>query len=221
MRNNTRLVFISDTHGFHDFEVPDGDVLIHAGDGCGRGTLEEARSWIRFLQRQPHPHKIMIAGNHDRCFESESERARQLVPKGVVYLQDSGCDVDGLRVWGSPWQPEFCDWGFNLPRGPQLARKWALIPDAVDILVTHGPPHGVLDRNESNTACGCEDLRHAVRRVQPRVHAFGHIHEGYGTRVVDGTLFINASKCTATYRPTNAAIVVDLPAGRDCPPVVR
>ncbi len=190
-----RLVLISDTHGFHDIDVPEGDVLIHAGDGCKRGTVDEAREWAEFLRRQPHRHKIVIAGNHDRCFEHDLGEARPLM-HGLDYLQDSGCERAGVRFWGSPWQPWFFDWSFNLQRGPALAAKWALIPDATDVLVTHGPPMGVLDRNLHGDPVGCEELRLAIRRVRPRVHVFGHIHEGYGTAVVDRTLFVNASTCT-------------------------
>jgi predicted phosphodiesterase len=213
-----RLVFISDTHGFHDIAVPPGDVLVHSGDGCNRGSYDEARAWGSFLAAQPHRHKLVIAGNHDRCFESDLQGSLAQLPAGLTYLHDSGCTVDGLTCWGAPWQPWFFSWAFNLPRGPELAAKWALIPDATDLLITHGPPHGILDRNRNGEPVGCADLREAVARVRPRIHAFGHIHESYGTELVDGTLFVNACTCTLAYRPTNPAIVVDLP--RDGGPAV-
>jgi predicted phosphodiesterase len=216
MTSSIRLVFVSDTHGFHDFPVPPGDVLVHAGDGCNYGTLEEARAWANFLRRQPHRHKIVIAGNHDRCFEDDFEHAKPLL-EDFDFLHDSGCERLGVHFWGSPWQPWFFNWAFNLPRGPELAAKWALIPDTTDVLVTHGPPHGVLDRNFDGTPVGCEDLRDAMKRVRPRVHVFGHIHEGYGTARIGETLFVNASICTLAYRPTNPAIVVDLPIDPNLP----
>ena len=219
MTSSIRLVLISDTHGFHDIVVPDGDVLIHAGDGCKRGTLDEAREWAAFVSRQPHPHKLVIAGNHDRCFEGQFDEARSLFD-GTEFLHDSGCERSGVAFWGSPWQPWFLNWAFNLPRGPELAEKWALIPVATDVLVTHGPPIGILDRTFTGEAVGCEELRLAIRRVRPRVHVFGHIHEGYGTELVDGTLFVNASICTLSYRPTNPAIVVDLPLDPTQPAVL-
>jgi predicted phosphodiesterase len=219
MTTSIRLVFLSDTHGYHDISVPPGDVLVHAGDGCRGGSLDEARAWAEFLHRQPHRHKIFIAGNHDRSFEADIEGSRALF-EGLDFLHDSGCERLGVRFWGSPWQPWFCSWAFNLPRGPELAAKWALIPDATDVLVTHGPPIGILDRNYEDDPVGCEELRLAVARVRPRIHVFGHIHEGYGTAQQDGTLFINASICTLAYRPTNPPIVVDLPSDRSQPPVV-
>ena len=220
MLDSIRLVFISDTHGFHDIAVPAGDVLIHAGDGCSRGTLEEAQRWGAFLGAQPHRHKLAIVGNHDRCFESDLETARQALPPAVTFMHDSGCELEGVRYWGAPWQPWFLSWAFNLARGPELAKKWALIPDDTDVLVTHGPPHGILDRTDADLEVGCEELLVALQRVRPRVHAFGHIHEGYGVVQRDGTMFINASTCTLRYRPTNAAIVVDLPRDRAQPPVL-
>ena len=117
--------------------------------------------------------------------------------------------VDGLEVWGSPWQPWFHDWAFNLERGAALAEKWAMIPDSTDLLITHGPPHGILDACFDGRRVGCEELTRAVERVRPKLHVFGHIHEAYGV-VDDGTtLFVNASNCNLRYRPANAPIVVD------------
>src|SRR5262245_58128712 len=134
-----RIVAVADTHLYHgELRVPAGDLFIHAGDMCRRGDLgelERAAGWIRSL---PHTHKIVVAGNHDWAFVDEPERARELLGPDVVYLQDSEATIAGVRIWGSPWQPEFCDWAFNLPRGPALAEKWALIPRGIDVLVTHG-----------------------------------------------------------------------------------
>jgi Icc-related predicted phosphoesterase len=122
--------------------------------------------------------------------------------------------VAGLRFWGAPWQPWFLDWAFNLPRGEALRSKWALAPSGVDVLLTHGPPHGILDRTATGDQAGCEALRAAVRRVRPRLHVFGHIHDGHGWTREDGMLFVNASICTVAYAPTNRAVVVDVPLDR-------
>ncbi|KAJ1387204.1 Metallo-dependent phosphatase-like protein, partial [Ochromonadaceae sp. CCMP2298] len=141
-----------------------------------------------------------------------------------TYLEDSACSarrqgVDcGLKVWGSPWQPEFCDWAFNLPPGPRLKEKWAMIESDTDILITHGPPRGILDANSQRYHCGCADLLKAVRdRVKPRLHIFGHIHESYGTFSDGHTLFVNGSTCTLSYRPSNPPIVIDLPLDVNMP----
>ena len=189
----TRLVLLADSHGFHSgLRVPDGDILVHAGDLTGRGTLRELEEANRWLASLPHPFKIAIAGNHDFCFQDEPDEARRTLT-AALYLQDDAVQVDGIRFWGSPWQPWFYDWAFNLKRGPALAQKWALIPDGVDVLVTHGPPAGILDRTGDGREVGCEDLLRRVEVVRPRLHVFGHIHEGRGALWRDGTLFVNAS----------------------------
>lgn len=198
-----RVVCISDTHGLTaDLQVPDGDLLLHAGDLTGGGSLAEIAAAHAFLTRLPHRHKIVIAGNHDFGFEREPAAARALMTD-CIYLQDESVEIEGLRIWGSPWQPWFYDWAFNLERGPALAAKWDQIPADTDILITHGPPRGQGDVTISGESVGCDDLLAAVQRVRPRWHVFGHIHEGFGTNTVDGTTFINASTCTVGYEPTN------------------
>ncbi len=204
-----RLVCLSDLHSKQDqVVVPDGDVLIVTGDLTLRGERHEIAAFDDWLGRQRHPHRIVIAGNHDFGFERAPD-ARTWIT-AATYLQDELATVGGLRIWGSPWQPWFHDWAFNLPRGEALRAKWDLIPDGVDVLLTHGPPHGILDRCFDGREVGCEALREAVFRVRPRVHVFGHIHEAYGEEVIEGIRFVNASTCTLAYQPTNPPIVVDL-----------
>jgi hypothetical protein len=158
----------------------------------------------------------VIAGNHDRCFETDPEAARPLT-HGLTYLQDSDVTIDGLRFWGAPWQPWFLSWAFNLQRGPEIAQKWALIPDDTDVLITHGPPATILDETYDGRPVGCEELLRTVQRITPRLHAFGHIHESYGAQVVGSTLFVNASACTLRYKPKQLPVVVDLPRDRGEP----
>jgi predicted phosphohydrolase len=162
-----------------------------------------------FLGRQPHPHKVVIAGNHDWAFALTPRRARALITH-ATYLEDAEATVAGLRIWGSPWQPEFMDWAFNLPPGEPLRQKWDLIPDGVDVLITHGPPRGHGDALPNGARVGCPELLAAVRRVRPRLHVFGHIHEGYGVTRDEHTTYVNASTCTLSYAPTNAPVVIDL-----------
>lgn len=205
-----RLVLISDTHRRHArLALPEGDLLIHAGDFTGSGSAQEIADFDAWLALQPHRHKIVIAGNHDRLFEREPERARALL-RHAVYLEDSETTIDGLRLHGSPWQPRFLDWAFNLDRGEPLREKWARIPAGIDVLVTHGPPHGVLDRTWHGKSVGCEELAVAVARVRPRLHLFGHIHESHGRIERDGTTFVNAAICDARDKATRSAVVVDL-----------
>ncbi len=155
-----RIVAVADTHTFQGDlrQIPDGDVFLHAGDLCRGGRLDELRTVAAWLRTLPHRHKIVVAGNHDWCFVREPQAAIEVLGPGIVYLQDSEATIDGVRFWGSPWQPAFNDWAFNLPRGEALARKWALIPTGIDVLVTHGPPHGIGDWSGDSVRRGCEDL---------------------------------------------------------------
>jgi 3',5'-cyclic AMP phosphodiesterase CpdA len=206
-----RLVCLSDTHGHHDeLAVPDGDVLVHAGDLSRIGRPREIASFGAFLARMPHAHKVVVAGNHDFLFEHEPERALELLGP-VTYLRDAGAKVAGLSFWGSPWQPRFHDWAFNLDRGEALAERWALVPDGVDGLVTHSPPYGLGDRTASGLRVGCEELALALERIRPRVHVFGHIHEDHGIVAhPDGRVSANACTCDLRYRANNPPVVLDV-----------
>lgn len=187
-----RIVCVSDTHGYHSLtEVPPGDVLVHSGDVCRYGGLEDVEDFNHWLGTLPHPHKVVICGNHDWCFQEEPDETRARLTN-ATYLQDSACEINGLTFYGSPWTPLFFDWAFMLSDA-DLAAKWALIPDRVDVLITHGPPHGILDVTNRNEHAGSPTLLHRVHELKPRLHVFGHIHEAAG-RFDDGdTTFVNAS----------------------------
>ena len=191
-----RFVALSDTHNLHDYvKVPEGDVLLFGGDMCGRGTVAEVKAFGEFLGRLPHRHKIVIAGNHDWPFELEGESTEEALGD-VTYLQDEECVIEGIKIYGSPWQPEFCQWAFNLPRGGPLRKVWSKIPDDTQVLITHGPPHGILDLTFRGMAVGCEALRERIEELPAlRAHVFGHIHEGYGRYELNRCTFYNASVC--------------------------
>lgn len=204
-----RIVFLSDTHGLHDqVEVPEGDLLLHAGDLTGRGRLEELAAAADWLRSLPHRHKVLIAGNHDFCLEQQPQAARALL-HGLTYLEDESCQCEGLKIYGSPWQPWFHDWAFNLRRGEPLRRVWAGIPEDTEILMTHGPPEGILDRCLDGREVGCQQLLQRVQEIRPRLHLFGHIHEAYGQKTVDETLFVNGSACTLQYKPVQKPWVLE------------
>lgn len=203
-----RIVCLSDTHGLHgQARVPDGDLLLHAGDLTGRGREPELLASFDWLRSLPHPHKVVIAGNHDFALEHPSPRIRRAL-EGLNYLRDEAVTLEGLTIYGSPWQPWFYDWAFNLRRGPELQGVWARIPEHTDILITHGPPLGICDRTERGEAVGCADLLERVRQVRPKLHLFGHIHEAYGSEVQGETLFLNACLCDLSYRPCQPPFVV-------------
>lgn len=209
-----KIVCISDTHNCNEqINVPDGDILIHAGDATTVGNFEQIKEFGSWFGSLPHKHKIFIAGNHDWLFETNNSFARTLLDSKITYLQDSAIEIEGLKIYGSPWQPRFFDWAFNLNRGAELAEKWKLIPNDTDILITHGPPNGILDEVErqywtENT--GCEELRKRVEIIKPKLHVFGHIHCGYGMKEEFGVKFVNASTCDEQYLPTQPPIVVEI-----------
>ncbi len=204
-----RIVAVADTHLFHDeLVVPDGDVLVHAGDMCRGGDLDELREAAAWLARLPHRRKVVVAGNHDRAFEREPAAARALLA-GMLYLEDDACTIDGLRFYGSPWQPAYNDWAFNLPRGGALAAVWARIPDRVDVLITHGPPAGIGDRGPVGGRQGCADLRARVAVVRPRLHLFGHIHQDGGLWHHAGVVLANVT----TWECERAPTVIDIDEG--------
>ena len=211
-----RIVAVADTHLFTDkLAVPDGDVFVHAGDLCRRGTLDELSDAAEWIAGLPHRHKIVVAGNHDWSFVHEPAAARALLGD-VHYLEDRELALEGLRFYGSPWQPEFHDWAFNLPRGAPLAAVWSKIPRGLDVLITHGPPEGIGDNIDYAGRGGCADLRQRVLEVEPRLHLFGHIHQDGGAWALGRSVFANVTTWECRRPPT----VFDIDASRVTPVVV-
>ncbi|MBS2017809.1 MAG: metallophosphoesterase [Deltaproteobacteria bacterium] len=213
-----RIVAMADTHLFHDAlaahgRVPDGDVLVHAGDMLQYGSLDELERAIAFLASFPHRTKVVVAGNHEVCLEKRPAEARaRLADAGFVYLEDEATTIDGVRFYGSPWQPKFRIWAFGAARGPELASKWARIPRDLDVLVTHGPPYGFGDTirwRDEDRHVGCKDLLARVQIVRPRLHLFGHIHQARGMWTVGPTRFANVT----TNEGEAPATVIDLASG--------
>jgi len=221
-----RFVCISDTHETTESlkPIPDGDVLIHAGDFTYHGKPHAVREFNDWLGTLHHPVKIVIAGNHDITFDVDyynkknfygREKHDAISTKNLltncIYLEDSEVTIYGIRIYGSPWQPDFCDWAFNAYGEEAIKKYWDLIPTGIDILITHGPPltHCGIVLPLGNDA-GCPQLLKAVDRTKPKVHVFGHIHEGYGVDNDHNTVFINASSLNGSYKPTNHPIVFDL-----------
>jgi len=213
-----KIIAISDLHTYEP-DIPEGDVLVCAGDITFRGTALEIVPMLTFLGEQPHKHKILIAGNHDWLFERNPEFAKELCEQhGITYLEDSGVEIDGVKFWGSPVQPEFCDWAFNRSinddmyhsRYPHIKPHWDMIPEDTDVLITHGPPSGILDRTQEGRHVGCPHLLKRIEEVKPKLHISGHIHEGYGKQQGEHTLFVNASICTLKYKPINKPIEISI-----------
>ena len=208
-----RVVCVSDTHGaYRGLDVPDGDLLVHSGDITTYGRPLELHDFNDWLGDLPHTHKVVIAGNHDAALANQSIAFGCSILSNAHYLQDSEVVVDGVRIYGAPWTPEFLGWHFMLPRGSrELRQKWSMIPEGIDILLTHGPPAGKCDYSKfQKWYVGCDYLREAVLKTQPRYHVFGHVHESYGVQMGEHTTFINASIMTRLYVPTNPPIEVEI-----------
>jgi Icc-related predicted phosphoesterase len=215
-----KIVFISDTHTLHGQmleEIPEGDVLVHCGDVSSRGIGSEIDNFLFWFSSLPHKNKIFIAGNHDFGFEYRNTTLQNTLESikedGIHYLQDSGIEIDGIKFWGSPWTPPFYNWAFML-KADEIKEKWEMIPRDTNVLITHGPPRGILDLvvyDQKNV--GCPELMEEVLKLQDlKIHAFGHIHEEYGSKTIgeNGPIFVNASTCTLRYKPWNKPIVIEI-----------
>ncbi len=199
---------VSDLHGFQP-ELAGGDILIIAGDLTARDTKEEYDRFIHWLNASPYRYKVVIAGNHDGLIEKGKVTiGTDPLVKNIHYLCDSGTEIEGLKIWGSPYTPTFLSWYFMQDRGQDIKKHWDLIPSGIDILVTHGPPYGIFDETIEEIRVGCEDLRLAVQeRIKPRIHCFGHIHEcGNSITKIDGITYVNCSFVDEKYRPVNSSI---------------
>ena len=187
------IVCLSDTHELHrELDVPDGDILIHAGDftmlSKNAAAILDFNEWLGEL---PHPSKILIPGNHEFFLESDPSR-RTLISSATVLINE-GIEVAGLKIWGSPTTP-LLGAAFGLSSPADRTRLYATIPDDVDILVTHGPPYGILDLSPGVLHhAGCPQLLEAVTRLQPRLHVFGHVHGAHGIVSIEDTLYVNAA----------------------------
>ncbi len=220
-----RITVISDTHQKHkkttEF-LPGGDLLIHAGDimtsGYHKREVEDFLAW--FSKRTNYTKKIFIAGNHDRLFESAPDLIQPYLDgfPEAIYLEDSSFEYyekleRPIKIYGSPWQPEFYNWAFNLPRnGEELAAKWGAIPSDTDILVTHGPAQTYLDTSGppwNEPLLGCELLIERIKEIKPKIHVCGHIHGGYGYKFDGHTHFFNASVLNEQYMFANKPLTFD------------
>ena len=220
-----KVVCISDTHCVHrDIRVPECDIVLHTGDCTRGGTFHQLKDFLDWFSLQPGTHKIWIAGNHDLTLHRDFYKrnwsrfhrkyARQDLDQiqiliqsydNIIYLEDQCIDVEGIRIFGSPWQPTFFNWAFNAERGTEIDTIWASIPADIDILMTHGPPLGYGDLCNSGIRAGCANLLHHIMyRIKPKVHVFGHIHEDVGIWNNGTTSFVNAASCSPQYQLAHA-----------------
>jgi len=204
-----RIVHISDTHNQHkNIEIPDGDILIHSGDATIAGTAVEVQNFNLWLGTLPHRHKIFVPGNHDFLFERDLNQAISLLTNATLLI-DQEIKIEGLRIYGTPWVPQFGFWAF-MRKDMHLDQTFEKIPDDLDILISHGPPFGILD-NGGFGFSGSMTLMKAVYRAQPEFHLFGHIHEGYGKHEDSQTSYFNSALChSSLFKITKEPRVLDL-----------
>lgn len=196
---------ISDTHNYYP-QLKGADILIHSGDATINGTKEELMRFNYYLEQNKHKFKQIIytPGNHDLLFEDDEEEARKIVNNPIILINEEYNFVNDegriYKIYGSPVTPRFFNWAFMLERvSPEMSDNWNKIPIDTDILITHGPPHGIMDKawciqtKKKNINVGCELLLNKVFAIKPKLHCFGHIHEYYGHEVVNDIIFSNGS----------------------------
>lgn len=214
-----RFVIVSDTHCQHrKVVVPDGDIFVHCGDITGKGELGVLEDFCYWMKALPHKHKVVIMGNHEVGLEhsgTKRDEALEMLNASCSYLEDSSIVIEGLKIFGSPYTPRFFDWSFNADRGSVIRKHWDKIDDAVNVIITHGPPYGIMDEAPRGVFgfenVGCQDLLDRIKQLPDlKLHAFGHIHEGYGQQQIGNVRVVNASSCTGAYLPINPPVVIDL-----------
>ena len=237
-----RITHISDTHNKHkqlNGKLLGGDILIHSGDISSLGRKHEIGEFLKWFSKQEYRYKVFIVGNHDTSFDSEVLLRNKLkhfegsrewdtecvdgkpqwlvdmlnyLDTNVFYLENSSVEIEGIKIWGSPYSPTFgYGWGFNKDRGYDINEVWNTIPMDTDIVITHSPIYGYNDRAQNtNQNVGCEDLYHRLQEVKPHLHFAGHIHEGYGYReTMWGGYSFNGSSCNLRYEAVNPPITFD------------
>jgi len=221
---NMRIVAFSDLHGTQNevlmgrhvtIDIPDGDILICAGDFCNSGSLDDVISFNKWFFQLPHRRKIVIAGNHDRIFEEDPYTARLYLNDDIVYLQDESKVIDGIRFHGMPWTLPFNNWAF-MAGEEFIDHKLSRLPDwksdeAIDVLISHGPACGILDRIPNKSDLGSKSLyKHIDERIRPKLSIFGHIHASYGHYKGIDTDFYNVSLLNENYDLVNKPVIYDL-----------
>lgn len=204
-----KICFISDTHNSHSrITIPECDLIVHTGDATFQGyehELVEFNHWIKSLNKP----FIFVPGNHDRMFENHEHLARAIVKDAIVLINQS-YEFKRFKFYGSPVTPFFHNWAFNRLRGPDIKRYWADIPVKTEILLTHGPAMGIMDEARGHKL-GCEELRIRLGNLKKlKIHAFGHIHEGYGSEMHKNVWHVNASICDGKYKPINKPILIEM-----------
>lgn len=221
---NMRIVIVSDTHNtLNKMSIPNGDILIHCGDFCRAGTIEEVERFNDEICKLNHKYKIVVAGNHDVPFGNDGFLGQSLLSLDLIYLEDKAVEIEGIKFYGTPGQ--FLLRRLEKRTGPGILKRvagllkgsqnpgndiWNWIPSNTDVLITHGPPYGILDQRAQGGHLGSEPLKLKLEEIQPKLHCFGHIHESYGHFQSATTLHVNAAVVDEAYQPVNTPLIVEL-----------
>ena len=213
-----QLLLISDTHGQTEALLPllrsekyaQAHCLIHCGDVTRYGSRKGLKKFADHLSDFKDLHKIVIAGNHDFCFEKHPDESRHILSDaGIMYLEDEAIEVSGVTFYGIPWTPQFGNWAF-MDTPDNLAERWSHVPYGTDVLISHGPPRGILDMTHFGERAGGIEHRTVVSSIRPKLNVFGHIHETYGKEHYMGVDYINACLVNFHYEMVNQPVLYDL-----------
>lgn len=214
-----KIVAISDTHGkWNRLQIPECDILISAGDYSFRGEKHMVEDFHKWLNKQQAGYVVSVQGNHELNVEKNFEQMKEVAEKacpGVHFIAEGGVNIEGINIWGSAVTPWFRNWAWNVERGPKIKAHWDKIPTNTNILVTHGPPYGILDivpfaNGTPKERVGCHDLLNRLIDLPDlKMHIFGHIHHSHGAEMVANVRFYNASICDEAYMPTNPVTIIE------------
>lgn len=227
VRNNKCTKLINDSLREHN--ANEGFCLVFSGDLMSTGyNMDEILAFLNWIKDLNYTYKVCIAGNHDRAIENlgsdycKNVLFGQYYDNGVRYIQDEEIELDGVRIYGTPYQPYFCHWAWNVSDSDRLKMIYEQIPEGLDLLITHCPPFGILDKSNAANSytgskgdepLGSKELLEVLLNMKnpPRYHSFGHIHGSGGDIVKVGeTTYINASICDEAYNPTNKVITLEI-----------
>lgn len=224
-----KILHISDTHQNFPKDLPEADVLVHTGDysflhkyATEGPQLKELKEFNEYLGSISHKYGIILftPGNHDFIFQNNLELAKETLTNATLLL-DSGIEIDGIKFYGTPSQPIFFDWAFN-HIDEVREEKYEAIPEDTDVLLTHCPPHEILDMVSGKSYSkgqnvGCSMLRYQVdTRIKPKLHCFGHIHEQpFGIQEEENTIFSNACIMDDSYRPNGTYNLIEVENEKD------
>jgi Icc-related predicted phosphoesterase len=208
-----RIACLSDTHELHRSisNFPAADIFLFAGDFTNLGEMDKVLDFNEWLGELPYQIKIVICGNHELNFDNMDKKDIKNILTNAIYLDQEMVEINGIKIWGEPRQPEFYNWAFNIPR-KEMKDCWKLVPHDVDILLTHGPPLNFGDRNYCDENVGCYYMNQMIKNNKIPIVICGHIHEARGFYTMNqytSVLNVSAVKEDMSETHTNPIVVFE------------